>query len=81
MLTGTIVNALAIAIASLIGVRIRNVPEGMSKLVMQALSLAIIIIGIQMAITGNQFLIIIAGLTIGADWRMASYRRPLKSSR
>ncbi|GAF15841.1 LOW QUALITY PROTEIN: hypothetical protein JCM19046_241 [Bacillus sp. JCM 19046] len=66
MLTGTIVNALAIAIASLIGVRIRNVPEGMSKLVMQLLSLAIIIIGIQMAITGNQFLIIIAGLTIGA---------------
>ncbi|WP_054711504.1 DUF554 domain-containing protein [Bacillus sp. JCM 19041] len=66
MLLGTIVNALAIAVASLIGTRIRNVPEGMSKIVMQALSLCLLIIGIQMGVTGENFLIVIASLTTGA---------------
>ncbi|RQW22908.1 DUF554 domain-containing protein [Shouchella lehensis] len=66
MLLGTIINAAAIAVASLIGVRIRNVPEEISKLIMQALSLALIVIGIQMAVTGENFLIIIISLTSGA---------------
>lgn len=66
MLLGTIINAAAIAVASLIGVRIRNVPEDIRKLVMQALSLALIVIGMQMAVTGQNFLIIIISLTSGA---------------
>ncbi|WZY00500.1 DUF554 domain-containing protein [Bacillus sp. FSL W7-1360] len=66
MLLGVIVNACAIIVASLMGVRIRRIPERIKLLVMQALSLSVIVMGINMALSSEQFIIVMASLLIGA---------------
>lgn len=65
VLTGTIVNGLAIILASLIGLLVRRIPEQMKQTIMQAIALAVIVLGIGMSLESEQFLIVIASLVIG----------------
>lgn len=65
VLTGTIVNGLAIIVASLIGLLVRNIPEQMKTTIMQALALAVIVLGIGMTLKSEQFLIVIGSLVLG----------------
>jgi len=64
---GTIVNALAIIVGSLLGLFLKKgIPVSYKKTVMQALSLAIILIGLQSALKTNNLLIVIVSLAIGS---------------
>jgi uncharacterized membrane protein YqgA involved in biofilm formation len=64
-LWGTIINALAIIIGSLIGVLLPRISEGYRTTVMQGLGLAIIVLGITMALKTGNFLILIISLVLG----------------
>ncbi|PYZ96249.1 hypothetical protein CR205_18015 [Alteribacter lacisalsi] len=65
VLTGTIVNGLAIIIGASIGVKLQKIPSGMKDTVMKAIGLAVVILGISMALEGQQFLLAIFSLAIG----------------
>lgn len=65
VLTGTIVNGLAIIIASLIGLLVQNIPDKMKKTIMQAIALAVMILGVGMSLKSEQYLIVIGSLVIG----------------
>ncbi|WP_332692384.1 DUF554 domain-containing protein [Halalkalibacter lacteus] len=65
VLTGTLVNGLAIIIASLIGLLVRNISEQMKTTTMQAIALAVVVLGFGMALKSEQFLIVIGSLVIG----------------
>lgn len=66
-LLGTIVNTLAVIVGALIGVLVPKVPERFSRTAMQGLSLAVIWIGLSMALSDEQdVLLIIISLVLGA---------------
>ncbi len=65
VLTGTLVNGLAIIIASLIGLLVRYIPEQMKTTIMQGIALAVVVLGIGMGLKSEQFLIVIGSLVIG----------------
>lgn len=64
-LLGTLVNGLAIVVGSLFGLFWRKIPEQTKTTIMQAMGLAVIILGIGMGLKSKQFLIVIASLAIG----------------
>lgn len=64
---GTVVNAMAIVAGSLIGLLFRGgIPQAYNQTVMQAIGLAVILIGFKGALKGENFLLIILSLAIGA---------------
>jgi uncharacterized membrane protein YqgA involved in biofilm formation len=64
---GTVVNAIAIVAGSLIGLLFRGgIPQAYNQTVMQAIGLAVILIGFKGALKGENFLLIILSLAIGA---------------
>ncbi|MBC8432179.1 MAG: DUF554 domain-containing protein [Desulfobacterales bacterium] len=64
---GTIVNTLAIGAGSLIGLLLKGgIPRKYSVTMMQAISLAVILIGLQMAFKSNQILVVIFSLAVGS---------------
>ncbi len=64
---GTLVNAAAIAGGSLLGLLLqKGASERYQTIIMQALSLAVLVIGFQMAGKSSNFLIVILSLAIGA---------------
>jgi uncharacterized membrane protein YqgA involved in biofilm formation len=66
-LTGTFVNAGAIFAGSLVGVAAgKHLPERLKTAVMQAIGLAVILIGLQMALSGKESLTSIGCLLLGA---------------
>jgi uncharacterized protein len=66
-LKGTLVNSGAILVGSLIGLSAgRRLPERMKKILMQALGLAVVIIGLQMALAGREIIAVIGCLLLGA---------------
>jgi len=66
ILTGTIVNVLAVAAGSTIGLLVGSrLPERMVKSVFQAIGLFTLFLGIFMALKGQQFLVIIFSLIVG----------------
>jgi uncharacterized membrane protein YqgA involved in biofilm formation len=65
VLTGTLVNGLAIILASLVGLMVRNIPDQMKTTIMQALALAVVVLGFGMALKSEQFLIVIGSLVLG----------------
>jgi uncharacterized membrane protein YqgA involved in biofilm formation len=65
-LLGTIVNGLLIIIGTLIGKLLHKIPEGMKATVMYAIGLSVIVLGLQMGLKSNNFLIVILSLVIGA---------------
>ena len=66
VLTGTLVNGLAIIIGTLVGKLLHRIPDGMKGTVMHAIGLAVITLGLQMGFKSDNFLIVIISLVVGA---------------
>lgn len=65
-MTGTLVNAAAIAVGGAIGATLRkNIPERFNNTIIQGLALAVVVIGLQMAIGSKNILIVILSLVMG----------------
>jgi len=66
-MTGTLVNSGAILAGSLVGLAVgRHISERLKTIVMQALGLSVMLIGLQMALTGKDIIMTIGCLLIGA---------------
>ncbi|WP_349409000.1 DUF554 domain-containing protein [Pseudalkalibacillus sp. SCS-8] len=65
VLLGTIVNGLAIVIGTVFGLIFTRIPESTKTTVLQAMGLAVIVLGIKMGIQSNHVLIVIISLAIG----------------
>lgn len=65
ILQGTVVNALAIIVGTLVGVTLPKIPEQYKTTVMQAIGLAVIVIGIDMAMGTQNALVLIISAVIG----------------
>lgn len=65
VLLGTIVNGLAIVAGTLIGKFFNKIPDRIKKTVMQAIALAVVILGIQMGMKSENLLLVIFSLVIG----------------
>lgn len=64
---GTIANVLAIALGGLLGtVVVKAVPERVKELLMQSLGLAVMLIGLKMAWTAADILVVIVSMALGA---------------
>lgn len=64
---GTVVNALAIVAGSVTGLLFKGgIPRNYNKTVMQAIALAVILIGFKGALKGDDFLLVIFSLAIGS---------------
>ncbi|WP_379135398.1 DUF554 domain-containing protein [Paenibacillus sp. sgz500958] len=66
VLLGALVNGITVIFGTLLGRLLRRIPESMKTTVMNAIGLAIIVLGIQMGFKSNNFLIVILSLVIGA---------------
>ncbi|WP_078543260.1 DUF554 domain-containing protein [Litchfieldia alkalitelluris] len=66
VLLGTIVNGLCIILGTLLGKLLNRIPENIKGTVMQGIGLAVIILGIQMGLKSQQFLIVIFSLVFGS---------------
>jgi hypothetical protein len=65
--TGTLVNTAAVVAGSLAGAVIgKRLPERIKTIVMQALGLSVVLIGLQMALSGTRPLLVIGSLLAGA---------------
>lgn len=66
-MTGTIVNALAIAAGSIVGFLFKGkIPAKYNSILMNAMGLAVILIGLKSALNVNSFLLLIFSLAIGS---------------
>ncbi|MEH7123457.1 DUF554 domain-containing protein [Bacillus sp. JJ1532] len=65
-LLGTLVNGLLIIIGTLLGKMLNKIPENMKGTVMHAIGLAVMVLGLQMALKGENFLVVIISLVFGA---------------
>ncbi|MGB9767461.1 MULTISPECIES: DUF554 domain-containing protein [Dictyoglomus] len=64
---GTIVNSIAVIIGGLMGTIFKKrIPEGLQKLLMDALGLICIPLGMEMAIKGEKFLALVFSIVVGA---------------
>ncbi|WP_449538277.1 DUF554 domain-containing protein [Ferdinandcohnia sp. Marseille-Q9671] len=66
VLLGTIVNGLCIAAGTLLGKVLHRIPDKMKTTVMHGIGLAVCLLGIQMGLKTEQFLIVIFSLVFGA---------------
>ncbi|MGX9136566.1 DUF554 domain-containing protein [Rummeliibacillus sp. JY-2-4R] len=66
VLLGTIINTVLIVIGSIIGRFLQGIPDRMKETVMQVIGLAVAVLGIQMGITSDNFIVVIISLVIGA---------------
>ena len=65
VLLGTLVNAVLIIIGSIIGRFLKNIPENMKQTVMNAIGIAVVVLGIQMGLKSNNFVLVIICLVFG----------------
>ncbi|CAH2714648.1 putative membrane protein YdfK [Neobacillus rhizosphaerae] len=65
-LLGTLVNGLLIIVGTLIGKMLNRIPEGMKVTVMYAIGLSVMVLGLQMGLKSENFLIVIISLVVGA---------------
>ncbi|HET7580529.1 MAG TPA: DUF554 domain-containing protein [Bacillales bacterium] len=65
VLLGTLVNAAAIVVGTFIGSFLTRIPEKIKETIMKAIGLAVVILGIEMGMKSEKFLIVIASLAIG----------------
>ncbi|MCM3740135.1 DUF554 domain-containing protein [Oceanobacillus luteolus] len=66
VLFGTIVNALLILLGSLIGLFFTKIPERYKETVMHGIGLAVVLIGLQMAFSTNNMVLVLVSLMFGA---------------
>jgi uncharacterized membrane protein YqgA involved in biofilm formation len=66
VLLGTIVNGVCIVLGTIIGSFLTKIPEKVKHTVMQGIGLSVSLLGIQMGLKSEQFLIVIVSLVIGA---------------
>lgn len=66
VLLGTIVNGLCIIIGTLFGKILNKIPEKIKTTVMHGIGLAVMILGIQMGLKSEQFLVVIFSIVLGA---------------
>lgn len=64
-LLGTVVNGICIIIGALLGKLFHRIPEKMKETVMSGIGLAVALLGIQMALKSEQFLVVICSLVFG----------------
>ncbi|MBS4207161.1 DUF554 domain-containing protein [Bacillus sp. FJAT-50079] len=65
-LLGTIVNGICIIAGAMIGRYLHRIPEKIKATVMQGIGLIVIILGLQMGLKSENFLIVILSIVIGA---------------
>lgn len=65
VLLGTIVNALLIIVGAILGRFLKNIPENMKQTVMYAIGIAVVVLGIQMGLKSNNFVLVIICLVFG----------------
>lgn len=65
VLLGTIVNGIAIAVGTLFGLIFTKIPESTKTTVLQAMGLAVVLLGIKMGLQSNHILIVIISLAVG----------------
>ena len=65
VLLGTIIDSLLIAVGCIIGRFLQGIPDKMKETVMQAIGLAVTVLGIQMGIKSDNFIIVIVSLVVG----------------
>ena len=74
VLLGTLVNAALIVAGTLLGLLFHRIPERMKETVTAAIGLAVVLLGVQMGMKSENFLIVIGSLVIGAAlgewWRL-----------
>lgn len=66
VLLGTLVNGGSIIVGSLLGKLLNRIPEKVKGTVMHAIGLAVIVLGLQMGLKSEQYLIVILSLVFGA---------------
>lgn len=66
VLFGTIVNGLAIIIGSLFGLAFTSIKDRIKETVMQAIGLVVLLIGIQMALSTENVIIVLISMLLGA---------------
>jgi len=66
VLLGTIVNGVAIIAGTFLGKVLHRIPEKIKTLVLQSIGLAVVILGVQMGLKSEQFLIVILSLLFGS---------------
>ncbi|MGE7919347.1 DUF554 domain-containing protein [Viridibacillus sp. NPDC093762] len=66
VLLGTAINALLIVIGTIIGRLLQSIPDNTKETVMSIIGLAVAVLGIQMGIQSENFIIIIVSLVFGA---------------
>ncbi len=67
MLKGSFINAALIIAGSLIGLVLqKGIPEKIKNTLMQAMALAVILVGLQMAVKSDNILVVIISLAVGA---------------
>lgn len=64
-LLGTLVNGVLIIVGTLIGKLLNRIPESMKITVMYAIGLSVMVLGLQMGLKSENFLIVILSLVIG----------------
>lgn len=65
-LLGTLVNGVLILVGTFLGKLLHRIPESMKNTVMYAISLAVMVLGLQMGFKSQNYLIVILSLVIGA---------------
>ncbi|OQP06770.1 hypothetical protein B1690_07785 [Geobacillus sp. 46C-IIa] len=65
VLLGTIVNGMSIVVGALIGIWFHRIPERVKETVMGGIGLAVALLGIQMGMKSEQFLVVIFSLVFG----------------
>ncbi|MDE5054679.1 DUF554 domain-containing protein (plasmid) [Niallia taxi] len=66
ILMGALANAIGVSVGTLLGSLLRRIPESMKDTVMKIMGLAIVVLGMQMGLKTENFLIVILSLAIGA---------------
>ncbi|WP_409272865.1 DUF554 domain-containing protein [Neobacillus sp. SCS-31] len=64
-LWGTLVNGLLIILGTLLGKLLHRIPEGMKSTVMHGIGLSVMVLGLQMGLKSQNFLIVILSLVLG----------------
>ncbi|GLI85870.1 membrane protein [Rossellomorea marisflavi] len=66
VLFGTIINGICIILGTLLGKLLHRIPENVKDTVLKAIGLAVTVLGLQMGLKSENFLIVIISLAVGA---------------